>query len=352
MATDIKFDAVECRTRTDLVKSSWLFKKKSYSTTVTFFHGHNKENIEASLQEQFVIERNEETDPSKPNLNPAFLRCTGKNVFVNEEKMVTGQSRILVHQDVIELKSLRKKFTFMDWRDNNMDIYSYEIQKDYYIEKQIGEGGISGPVRMAHDIRTLKKFAVKSINLWTEMKINGLTVRVPDIEKARSEVEMMRRLNHPNLVTLVKAVWDLQRVHLFVELMEVGDLLHVVIQPPLCRMLENEAKFAVYQICEGLKHLHDRKIAHCDIKLENVLVKQRNGEFIYKIGDFGLSCVDENMTKRDGTFVYAPPEVVGYAEGVISGRKADMWSLGVLIYGCVSGTLPWNQDTEVDHLRR
>jgi hypothetical protein len=336
----MKFDRIECRSRKE-TKLSWTLKK-IHSNTVIFFYGVNKENVDCSLQQHFVIERKEEMCPNELNMNPAVLFCSGTQVFINEEKLVKGQSRILLHQDVIQLKSLRKKFTFLDWRSNDLTKYSYEVQSDFYIEKPIGAEGINGMVRLAHDARTLEKFALKTVEFWIEVERNGETRREENIEMARSEIEMMRRVNHPNLVKLAKTVWDPERVHLFVEFMDVGDLFHFVIKPPLFRMAEDEVKFAVYQIVEGLKYLHARNIAHRDIKLENIFMKRCNGELIYKIGDFGLTVFDENLTKKEGTLAFAAPEIFDPEEVEISGRQCDMWSLGVLIYACISGQYPFD----------
>lgn len=337
--TDIKFGRVECRSRKDEI-SSWRFKK-TYSTTVTFHFGYDKENIDASLQRHFTIERKEQ-ESSEENLNPAILTCTGGIVHVNEEILLEGQSRILVHQDAIALKSLQKKFTFMDWRQNNQDKYSYEVQSQFYIEKQLGEEGTSGPVRLAHDVLTLEKFAIKSIDFQGTEEVDGLNYVVSYLERAKNEIAIMRQLEHPNIVKLMKTIWDPARVHLFVEFMDGGDLFHYVTKPPNRRMEEGETKFAMNQICEGLKYLHDKNIAHGDIKLENIFMKTRNNVIIYKIGDFGLSAVDYDLTRKEGTLPYLAPELLDHHSSIYSGRRCDMWAIGVLIYACISGGFPFD----------
>jgi serine/threonine protein kinase len=271
-------------------------------------------------------------------------------LYVNEEKLSKDQKRILIHQDVIELKSLQKKFTFMDWR-NGVDLYRYscEVQSRFFIEKELGSKGISGAVRLAHDIRTLKKLAVKTLDLWV---IDSNSIRIEDISLAQNEIEIMRQLNHPNIVKLVTTVWDPERVHLFTELMDVGDLFHLVISPPLCRMIERETKFAMFQISQGLKYLHDKKIGHGDMKLENIFVKNCSGNYIYKIGDFGCSVVDDYATKKEGTIHYAAPEVFKDQDSVISVRKSDMWSMGIIMYACIAGSYPFDAENNQDETIR
>ena len=123
--------------------------------------------------------------------------------------------------------------------------------------------------------------------------------------------------------------------------MNKGDLFGIV----SCSTLsESDAKFVIFQVSQGLKYLHDNKIGHGDIKLENILVKNRFGKIIYKIADFGLSVLDRNATKRDGTLQYSAPEVFQEGNPIMSVRKTDIWSLGVVAYMCVSGQFPFDRN--------
>ena len=283
------------------------------------------------------------------NTNPAVLSNTGrKTLFVNKEQLMKNQKRILLHGDVIKIDCncpLPTSFTFLDQRDQralDLNRYSEKVRKEFYFEKQIGAVGLNGEILLAHDVHTFERFAVKSVSSWKDS--GEAKTRVQDVNTALREINIMLQLNHPNIVRLVKTVWDQQYAHLFTELMNMGDLFSIVSRSSL---LEPEAKFVMFQICQGLKYLHDINIGHGDIKLENIFVKNCSGKLIYKIGDFGLSVLDENATKRDGTLLYTAPEIFQEGNPIVSIRKSDIWSLGVVAYACVSGEFPFTKnDTE------
>ena len=116
-----------------------------------------------------------------------------------------------------------------------------------------------------------------------------------------------------------------------------GDLLQYVKKRK--RLDEAEAKRIFRQIVYGLAHCHCRSVLHRDIKLDNILL-DNDGEI--KICDFGVSRVikkNQRITEQCGTPAYIAPEIIsdiGY-----EGFTADTWSLGVLLYAMVCGTVPF-----------
>ena len=321
-----------------MARKAW----KKTEATVFFSHDLNKENIDLSCKQQFVIER-KEGNIGEQNTNPAFITSCGRNLFVNEERLPKGKLRILLHLDTIEIKSMKKKFIFTDWRNGvELDDYSYDIQSNYFFERLISKPAMQGTVALAHEVRSFGKFAVKSIKLFRDGKSADGAASCRDTTNAQNEIDIMLQLNHPNVLGLVKTVWNHRFAHLFTEYMDVGDLFNYVIDSPLSRLIEPEAKFVMFQVCQGLNYLHDLKIGHGDLKLENIFVKNRFGNLVFKIGDFGLSVLDENVTKNNGTFLYRAPEIFQEGNPIISVRKSDMWSLGIIIYACLSGHSPFD----------
>ncbi|VVC43408.1 Protein kinase domain,Protein kinase-like domain,Serine/threonine-protein kinase, active site [Cinara cedri] len=108
------------------------------------------------------------------------------------------------------------------------------------------------------------------------------------------------------------------------------------------RMHESEAKNIFAQIVLAVKHLHDRKIVHRDIKAENVFLSSRG---VAKLGDFGFSITvsnDEKLETFCGSPPYAAPEL--FLDQRYVGRPVDVWSLGVLLFFMTTATMPFIGD--------
>merc|ERR1740121_3506505 len=170
----------------------------------------------------------------------------------------------------------------------------------------------------------------------------------PHGEKARQrlqrELTILRSLPpHPRIVKMVDSLEEGDWFFLVLELVAGGDLFGV--RRPL---LEREASFVFWQLTEGLGFLHRQGVVHRDLKLENVLVasERREGPHVLydvKISDFGLSKsigLGQANHSSVGTMRYAAPEVL---DGRPYDFRADLWSLGVLLYVLLQGCYPDDQ---------
>jgi serine/threonine protein kinase len=116
-----------------------------------------------------------------------------------------------------------------------------------------------------------------------------------------------------------------------------GDLLHYVKKKR--RLAENEARFIFKQVLYGLGHCHCRSVLHRDIKLDNVLLDNEKG---IKLCDFGVSKIIKKhqfIREQCGTPAYIAPEII--ADEGYEGFFADLWSLGVVLYAMLCGTVPF-----------
>lgn len=156
-------------------------------------------------------------------------------------------------------------------------------------------------------------------------------------KKVLREIFILKKINHENVIKLLEVFETPDHVLIVMEYAGGGDLLHMVkSRKYLC---EEEALPIFRQIVYGLAHIHSRNVIHRDIKLDNILL---DDEGAVKICDFGVSkIIDKDVTIYDqcGTPAYIAPEIitgVGY-----KGFYVDHWSLGVLLYAMLCGTVPF-----------
>jgi serine/threonine-protein kinase SRK2 len=122
-----------------------------------------------------------------------------------------------------------------------------------------------------------------------------------------------------------------------------GDLFDLVKSAAGSRLSEDRARSLFQQLIIGLDYTHSKGVANRDIKLENVLISApgRHGEV--KIADFGYSKHEHNSSARTtvGTTMYISPEII-IGRGSYNAKKADIWSLGVVLYCMLCGRFPFD----------
>lgn len=153
------------------------------------------------------------------------------------------------------------------------------------------------------------------------------------------EVYIMRQLNHENVVQLLDLLETEQDYVLVLEYCGGGDLYQRIAEGGL--MPETEARTVMRQLCNAVQHLHQRGVAHRDVKPENVLFDEYGAA---KLSDFGLSAIARPGTMLRtccGSLEYAAPEVLLDRPEGYCGSQADIYSLGVTLYAMLSCDLPY-----------
>ncbi|KAL6777693.1 hypothetical protein ACKKBG_A15290 [Auxenochlorella protothecoides x Auxenochlorella symbiontica] len=164
----------------------------------------------------------------------------------------------------------------------------------------------------------------------------------------RREIDVMRRLRHPNLVRLHEVIEDgaSGKVLMVMEYAAAGQLLAKGQLSPERRMPEVIAQYYFRQMAAGMAFLHANHVVHGDMKPDNVLL---SGDSTVKIADFGQA---HFFRKRDtfnrtlGTPAFLAPEVC--AGETYRGRQADMWALGISLYLFIYGEVPFHSETVLD----
>ena len=198
------------------------------------------------------------------------------------------------------------------------------------------------------DMRTDKRVALKVF-------INELHSKARDM--FTSEIKALHSISHPNIVKLLGVNYHPERF-ITLELCENGDLYDYVMSNKSADQCQ--ARKFIYQLLEGIKALHRAGVCHRDIKLENILIDDRN---TLKIADFGYSkIVDPGISSvwcktRCGTLQYCAPEMFRSGRNKLyDGIKADMWSVGVVCFMIAFGYPPFNaavwNDSRFMYLKR
>ncbi|CAH8497932.1 unnamed protein product [Schistosoma rodhaini] len=199
----------------------------------------------------------------------------------------------------------------------------------YKLIRTLGRGNFA-KVKLAQHVSTGREVAVKVID---KTQLNQASLK-----KLFREVNIMKMLNHPNIVRLYEVIESERHVYLVMEYAENGEVFdHLVAHG---RMKEREARAAFRQIVSAVEYCHQKKIVHRDLKAENLLF---DGYYNIKLADFGFSNLFDGSKKLDtfcGSPPYAAPEL--FQGRKYDGPEVDVWSLGVILYTLVSGSLPFD----------
>ncbi|XP_057672071.1 serine/threonine-protein kinase MARK2-like isoform X39 [Diorhabda carinulata] len=202
----------------------------------------------------------------------------------------------------------------------------------YKLLKTIGKGNFA-KVKLAKHVPTGKEVAIKIIDK-TQLTPGSL-------QKLFREVRIMKMLDHPNIVKLFQVIETEKTLYLVMEYASGGEVFDYLVLHG--RMKEKEARAKFRQIVSAVQYCHQKRIIHRDLKAENLLL---DSEMNIKIADFGFSNEFTPGNKLDtfcGSPPYAAPEL--FQGKKYDGPEVDVWSLGVILYTLVSGSLPFDGST-------
>jgi len=206
-----------------------------------------------------------------------------------------------------------------------------KIEEYYEFKDKIGTGRFSD-VYVGLEISSQLQWAIKVVE---KKRLNE-----QEREMMRSEVAIMRLLNHNNVVQLKEVFEDKQKMYLIMELVEGGELFDRIRKKKV--FSEFTAFFITRQLLDTVKYLHDVGIVHRDIKPENILLTDDSEIPTVKLADFGLSRLvgpTDMLRSACGTLAYVAPEVLMQRP---YGKPVDVWSVGIVTYLMLRGRLPFD----------
>uniref|UniRef100_K4A6J2 Protein kinase domain-containing protein n=1 Tax=Setaria italica TaxID=4555 RepID=K4A6J2_SETIT len=224
-----------------------------------------------------------------------------------------------------------------------------------------GRGGGGGGGRRVGEYELLRPIGSGAYSqVWLgRHRARGAEVAVKEIAMERlssklresllSEVDILRRIRHPNVIALHDSIKDHGRIYLILEYCRGGDL-HGYLQRHK-RVSETVAKHFIRQLASGLQMLRDNNVVHRDLKPQNILLVENNENSLLKIADFGFAKFLQPFALAEtlcGSPLYMAPEVM---QAQKYDAKADLWSVGVILYQLVTGIPPFNGDNQIQLLK-
>ncbi|XP_018601304.1 calcium/calmodulin-dependent protein kinase type IV [Scleropages formosus] len=200
------------------------------------------------------------------------------------------------------------------------------MQEFYTMGPELGRGATSVVFR-CEEKQTQKPYAAKILKKTIDKKI------------VRTEIGVLLRLSHPNIIRLKEIFETEMEIALILELVTGGELFDRIVERGYYS--ERDAAHVIKQILEAVAYLHENGVVHRDLKPENLLYADLSLDAPLKIADFGLSkIIDEQVAMKTvcGTPGYCAPEIL---RGNTYGPEVDMWSVGVILYILLCGFEPF-----------
>lgn len=191
----------------------------------------------------------------------------------------------------------------------------------FKVLKALGEGSF-GSALLVQDVKSKKSYVVKKIPL--------LNLNLKEKEEALKEVDVLSQMKHPNIITYHQSFEENNNLYIVTDYCDGGDLYSKIRSRNGIFFPEEQILDWFVQICLAVKHVHDRKTLHRDIKTQNIFLTKSG---IAKLGDFGIARVLSNTSDLAktciGTPYYLSPEI---CENKPYNNKSDVWSLGCVLY--------------------
>jgi len=212
--------------------------------------------------------------------------------------------------------------------------------------KIIGKGSYSTVFKATNE-DTGEKVALKTVDLYQ------LSSREPRKyqklkDRLKKEIKIAKSIDHPHLVKLIDVLKEDEKIYLVFEFCECGDLSKYLGDTGI--LDELQAKNFLSQILSGLSYLHGRNIIHRDLKPQNILITKKDGKPHLKIADFGFAkeIEPEDMSATIcGSPLYMAPQLLRMDR---YSPKADVWSLGVIMYEMITGNKPIEAQSQFELL--
>jgi len=211
------------------------------------------------------------------------------------------------------------------------------LAEDYEVDGQVLGQGLCGDVVLAHGRIDQRRYALKTIR--------KQQVAISKLQQLTAEVEIYLTLDHPNVARLHDVYETEAEICLVTECCEGGELYYRLQKRGV--YTDADAAEAARQMLRAVGYLHNHRVVHRDLKLENFLYESEDADSQLKLIDFGFAKVWDPSTlmmASCGSIAYVSPDVLcgkGYT------NKCDLWSLGVIVWMLLAGYPPFHGDEKL-----
>ena len=277
--------------------------------------------------------KNEKVHRGMHNLSGLFLQAQGVKEIKGKKLycfniLFPSKKRIYYCDNETEYNNWISALKKATGYTNLLDLYD--------IKQKLGKGKF-GLVKLGINKETNDKVAVKIMN-----KNN---MDSSDLELVRTEIEILKICQHPYIIKLYDIFENVDYIYIIMEYCPGGDLFSYL-QKRNFTLKEEKVAIIMYKLCKAVFYVHSYGIAHRDIKPENVLLTSEDEDADIRLLDFGLSKIvgpNQKCTEPYGTLTYCAPEIILDKPYL---KTVDSWSLGVMTYLMLSGSLPFSGKNE------
>ncbi|KAJ5072745.1 ovarian-specific serine/threonine-protein kinase lok-related [Anaeramoeba ignava] len=330
-----------------------LIGKVTFGRNSTCNHVINDERV-SGFHCSVYRDINEKSDSP----NPFYIKIidnSSNGTYVNGTRLVKNEEKILFHADKISFiysdinhTEPNPCYRFEDFYVLPPTHHCSDIEETYIIGETLGEGQFA-QVKLVKDKETGIEYAMKIIDRSKYISLNNSIEA--NSSKIMNEVKVLKHIKHPNIVCVKDVYKNSVNLFLILELCQGGDLGQQIKQ--FGNYDETNSKIIFQQIMSAISYIHDKNIAHRDMKPENILLISQDNTTSIKLTDFGysrfVSEVENKMYTYAGTVHYLAPEVIQDAQRGGYSKSCDIWSCGVILYYLLSGDLPF-RDQNDEHM--
>ena len=269
-------------------------------------------------------------------------------VYLKEEEPITLEGKQF-YTFIIVFPSKERKYYVLDkneyqnWLIAIRKAVGYSNLNEIYEVRDVLGKGKFGLVRLGIHKESGRKVAIKIIN--------KKLVSLLDLEQVKTEVEILKIAQHPNIIRLYDVFENEKYIYIIMEHCGGGDLFSYIEKRGF-QLKEPRAAQIIHKLSTAIYYLHQYGIVHRDLKPENILMTDESDEADIRLLDFGLGKIigpNEFCTEPFGTFSYAAPEVL--LEKPYN-FKADLWTIGIITYLLVAGFLPFDDENSEKEIAR